>query len=267
MALFLLLMLTYYTETTFGDYDSLYGMMTVYGDYRQCQVFQTNFKSDTLDIKSRKLKASIKYDSSGKKVELIIFDIDGSNHESRDIYIYNKNKLTKIINYYVDQSKPGTVRKFEYDSLGQQTREIILWRDSTILDDKIITYVRTENQLEKTTTGSSYDDGTEIIKYDKFGKKIESSFNTSLSHGKFVCEYNDKNKLIKEVLYSWGTDITGTHSLQYDNNGNCIFESYITPNEYYIHKLWYDEAGNVTKILNLNKDSKPRFILEFVYSK
>ncbi len=202
----------------------------------------------------RKIKVSLaKYDSLGRKIEIIAYSWDGSL-KHRFTYEYDsRGKMIKEVFYHKDGRIISTTI-FKYDSHGNKIERIKSTRHGSDQIEKFsYEYDNLGNKIERTDYNDAgdvqyrysykYDTQNNLTeytmrlsngavvekiscKYDSSGKLIESQ---SYSHGKYsgksIHEYDDDSRLIKSILYNSDGSVNHTNTYKYDEFGNLVENS------------------------------------------
>ena len=202
----------------------------------------------------RKIKVSLaKYDSLGRKIELIAYSWDGSlKHRFTYDYDIKGNKIKEV--FYHKDGRIISTTIFKYDSHGNKIERIKSTRHGSDQIEKFsYEYDSQGNKIERTDYNNAGDvQDRYLYKYDKQNnlteytmrfsngsvlEKIDSKYDSngnliesqSYSHGKYsgksIHEYDDDSRLIKSILYNSDGSVNHTNTYKYDEFGNLVENS------------------------------------------
>ncbi len=200
------------------------------------------------------------YNDQGYILEISSSYSTPDNLVKQSEYIYNEERLEKIILYGQD-SKEFSTMLFKYDKKGNQVESDLTPSKSAHKQTSVFKYDRNnrviketihyyyeEKEYKKTEAKNKYDKRDNIIKtrdteytdksekeeyvfsyvYDESGNMIELSIYTPEDKSEYKCisEYNEHGDMLKETCYDDGTTDGETevnlYRYKYDNHNNWI---------------------------------------------
>ena len=209
------------------------------------QIETTKYNEDGKQVESTFYKPdgnksgwfTIKYNEKGEIIGSIAFNADGS---LRQKFEYNKDG--KIIEFYESNYDGKQISKdiYKYNEIGQIIEEISMGNDN-LKYRKIYKYDANGNEIEcckVSQRGSTGGKSKVISKYDSNGIKIEvltyifyeydcgeSNYNNDCKiRSKEITTYDEKGRMIENILTNSDGIVEGKSIYKYDANGNLILE-------------------------------------------
>lgn len=206
---------------------------------------------------------SYRYNSKKHPVKIIVYQ--GNDSSSYSVMKYdNKDSLTERTDY--TNGALSTVEKYTYSDTNH-TKKIIYFNKA----GKITTVYKYNYHGKTSMTGQELNGDTSLSieytdTYNAAGKITYSSYKSYIytGDGNSSYEYDAKNRLIRQVDYSWDSPGGNYHETKYNYDAN---NSLIEKNrdDYFITRYSYDSFGNPLKE-SIFYNNTPSGLTVYIYS-
>jgi antitoxin component YwqK of YwqJK toxin-antitoxin module len=216
----------------------------VKGGFRECRVYEYEYKGGLIDTMSRRLSKVLKFYDNGKKIECELYRFNGiiatKNHN-----IYNDDgKLIEHFSFYFNDSTSVKIIN-KYDKNGNLTEEATYNTDDSL--DEIVThqFINKDTTIEWADykNGNLFNHG--IYKFDENDSLIESIV------------YNSDNLVLYKTTYNYLTKENIIEQREYKFNG--VFQS--------LSISRFDKTGYKIEFKRINSDSTFNKKLTYKYNK
>jgi hypothetical protein len=209
---------------------------------------------------------TLNFDKNGKLMSVIS---DRSITTKLALCIYNfDNRLSCVVEYFLDSNHLSSIFKFEYDEDGRLIREIES-SDYQIENERTYTYLPKIVQIKEYNTDGEKHNLYEFI-YDSKRREIEKKVITLENKdyeepeelGYWLrLEYDDKENVVREVSYSESEEVEQITENIYNKNG-LLMKSIVSDNEgdhVTLHEYVYDKNELWSQVKTIQTDGRITF--------
>lgn len=225
-----------------------------------------------LGIDKKDFYIVFKYDSLGKRIEMVDWKSDGRRVNKKEIYTYDSLGNIKeavifdIWNYSLDKLQKNKIIKFN-----DKDFEIIYLDDKDSVKFKInYEYDNNFNPLEISQFNNQNSlDWKSIINYDEHGNQIEKIlYNWDLSIDKKIeLSFNENNKLVNKKIIRGSDELV--YQINYSYNDSALISEEIilnNKNEQVSKTTFkYDERKNIIEAIEYDNLNEPIKATNFIY--